>query len=358
MSKNTLILKGRKPVDILIDYALYIILGALILGIIVYDTTFLSWGNFKNILMQSSTRAIMALGCAGLIVLQGTDLSAGRIMGFSAAISASLMQATTFAARMYPNLPELPLIVPFLAAITLAVVFAAINGFGVAVLKIHAFIVTLGTQLIAFGLINLYINSQKFGAQPLGTLNYKYVKFATGSFIGDLLEMAGLKIAEGHIGYYLALPNLIIYLIITAIIVWIIWNKTTLGKNMFAIGGNPEAAEVSGINIVKNIMLVYLMSGVLYGFAGFLEGGRLGSVNPNTGNLYELDAISACVVGGVSFSGGVGTIPGVLIGAVILQFINYGLNYIKVDPNIQYLVRGAIIIIAVAIDVRKYIAKK
>lgn len=127
---------------------------------------------------------------------------------------------------------------------------------------------------------------------------------------------------------------------------------------MFAIGGNPEAAEVSGINIVKTILIVYVISGVLYGFAGFLEGGRLGSVNPNTGFAYELDAISACVVGGVSFSGGVGTIPGVLLGAVLLQLINYGLNYIGVDPNVQYLVRGLIIIVAVAIDVRKYLKKK
>ena len=324
--------------EFMINYALYIILGMLIVGIIAYDPTFLSTNNFLNILMQASTRAIMALGVAGLIVLQGTDLSAGRVMGLSAALAASLLQSTTFAARMYPELGDIGLPIPFIVAILSGAIFGAINGFGVAVLKIHAFIITLGTQLIAFGLINLYINSQRFGAQPLGTLNPEYVKFVTGRFMN--------------------IPNLVFYLLITAVIMWVIWNKTTLGKNMFAIGGNPEAAEVSGINIVRTIMTVYIISGVLYGFAGFLEGGRLGSVNPNTGFSYELDAISACVVGGVSFSGGVGTIPGVLIGAVLLQFINYGLNYIKVDANVQYLVRGLIIIVAVAIDVRKYLKKK
>ncbi len=324
--------------ELFINYALYIILGMLIVGIIVYDPTFLSKNNFLNILMQASTRAIMALGVAGLIVLQGTDLSAGRVMGLSAAFAASLLQSTTFAARMYPELGDIGLFIPFIVAVASGVIFGAINGFGVAVLKIHAFIITLGTQLIAFGIINLYINSQRFGAQPLGTLNPKYVQFVTGRFM--------------------TVPYLVFYLLITAVIMWIIWNKTTLGKNMFAIGGNPEAAEVSGINIVKTIMLVYIIAGALYGFAGFLEGGRLGSVNPNTGFSYELDAISACVVGGVSFSGGVGTIPGVLIGAILLQFINYGLNYIKVDANVQYLVRGLIIIIAVAIDVRKYLKKK
>lgn len=328
----------KKASDLVLDYALYVILGLLIVSIILYDPSFLSVRNFKNILMQASTRAIMALGVAGLIVLQGTDLSAGRVMGLSAAIAASLLQSTDFAARMYPELGDIGLFLPFLAAISVGAVFGIINGLGVAILQIHAFIVTLGTQLIAFGLINLYINSQQFGAQPLGTLNPEYVKFATGNIFG--------------------IPNLIVYLIITAIIMWVIWNKTTLGKNMFAIGGNPEAAAVSGINLVKNILIIYLISGILYGFSGYLEGARLGSVNPNTGFSYELDAISACVVGGVSFAGGVGTIPGVLIGAVILQFINYGLNYIKVDPNIQYLVRGLIIIVAVAIDVRKYISKK
>lgn len=324
--------------ELLINYALYIILGVLILGIIVYDPTFLSPNNFINILMQSSTRAIMALGVAGLIVLQGTDLSAGRVMGLAAAFAASLLQSVTYSARMYPELGDIGLFIPFLVAILAGVVFGAINGFGVAVLKIHAFIITLGTQLIAFGLINLYINSQASGAQPLGTLNEKYLNFVTGRLFG--------------------IPYVVFYLLVTAVIMWIIWNKTTLGKNMFAIGGNPEAAEVSGINIVKTIMIVYIISGVLYGFAGFLEGGRLGSVNPNTGFSYELDAISACVVGGVSFSGGVGTIPGVLLGAILLQLINYGLNYIGVDPNIQYLVRGLIIIVAVAIDVRKYLKKR
>ncbi len=324
--------------ELLINYALYIILGALILGIIIYDPTFLSISNFINILMQTSTRAIMALGVAGLIVLQGTDLSAGRIMGLAAAFAASLLQSTTYAARMYPDLGDIGLFLPLLAAVLVGVLFGVINGIGVAVLKVHAFIITLGTQLIAFGLINLYISSQRAGAQPLGTLNPKYSNFVTGRFLN--------------------VPYVVFYLIITAVIMWIVWNKTTLGKNMFAIGGNPEAAEVSGINIVRTIMIVYIISGVLYGFAGFLEGGRLGSVNPNTGFSYELDAISACVVGGVSFSGGVGTIPGVLLGAVLLQFINYGLNYIHVDPNVQYLVRGLIIIMAVTIDVRKYLKKK
>ncbi len=127
---------------------------------------------------------------------------------------------------------------------------------------------------------------------------------------------------------------------------------------MQAIDGNTEAAEVSGVNIVKNIMIIFIISGVLYGIAGFLEAARIGSTTSNTGLNYDLDAISASVIGGVSFSGGVGTIPGVIMGAVILQFINYGLTFVGVSPYLQYIIKGLIIILAVSIDVRKYIVKK
>ncbi|MBO5149653.1 MAG: beta-methylgalactoside transporter, partial [Anaerotignum sp.] len=159
-------------------------------------------------------------------------------------------------------------------------------------------------------------------------------------------------------GWTLGMPNLVWFLLICSAVMWVIWNKTTLGKNMFAIGGNTEAAAVSGVNVAKNIMLIYLVAGVLYGIAAFLEAGRIQSVTTATGTNYDLDAISACVIGGVSFNGGVGTIPGILIGVVILQVINYSLYYLGVNAYLQYIIKGLIIVLAVAIDVRKYIAKK
>lgn len=336
----------KEVVEGLLNYALYIILGIMILGVIIIDPSFVSIRNFTNILSQASTRAILGMGVAGLIVLQGTDLSAGRILGLSGIVAASLLQELTYAARMYPDLQELPLIVPLLVAIAIGVTISAINGFGVAKLKLHAFIVTLGTQLIAYGLALIYIDRPPLGAQPIAGLDKRYTDFVKGAFnIG-----IGAKKFQ--------LPYLIIYAAIIAVIMWVIWNKTKLGKNMFAIGGNPEAAAVSGVNIVKNIMYVYMIAGVLYGIAGFLEVARIGSATSITGQNYELDAIAACVVGGVSFSGGVGTIPGVLIGAVLLQFINYGLNFIGVNPYLQIIIKGIIIIVAVSIDVRKYIEKK
>ncbi|GAA0109537.1 galactose/methyl galactoside ABC transporter permease MglC [Clostridium tertium] len=328
--------------NFLLNYALYIVLFIMIVFFVIKEPGFLSLKNFTNILSQASTRGILALGVAGLIVLQGTDLSAGRILGFTAIISASLLQSTTYAARMYPDLPALPLILPMLLAIVIGGIFGAINGFGVAKLKVHAFIITLGTQLIAYGASCLYIDRPPLGAQPVANLDERYTRFVNG-----YLKLGSVEI-----------PYLVFYLAIVAAIMWFVWNKTKLGKNMFAIGGNPEAAAVSGVNLVKNIMIIFIISGVLYGLAGFLEAARAGSTTTSTGFNYELDAISACVVGGVSFTGGIGTIPGVLIGTVLLQVINYGLNFIGVNAYWQYIIRGLIIIVAVSLDVRKYIAKK
>ncbi len=329
--------------EFLLNYALYIILGMMILVVIAINPSFLSISNFTKILTQASTRGILALGAAGMIVLAGTDLSAGRILGVSAAVSASLVQSTTYASRMYPEITEdLALWIPLVVSICVAMFFCLINGFGVAKLKLHAFIVSLGTSLIAFGFTCIYIDSQEGGAQALSSYNEKFLHFVNGSF-----NLLGFEI-----------PFLIIYFVISAVVMWVVWNKTTLGKNMFAIGGNPEAAAVSGINVDRNIMGVYIMAGVLYGIAAFLEAGRIQSVNTGTGLNYDLDAISGCVIGGVSFSGGVGTIPGVIIGVVILQTINYSLSFLGVNPYLQYIIKGLMIILAVSIDVRKYLAKK
>ena len=330
----------KSPFEIFLDFALYIILALMIIVVIVIEPSFLSMDNMWKILAQASTRGILALGVAGMIVLAGTDLSAGRILGCGAAISASLLQSVTYASRMYKGITEpLPLWIPLVLSIIVCVAFCLLNGFGVAKLHMHAFIISLGTQLIAYGALCIYIDSQEGGAQPLATLDDRYLNLVNGKVFG-------------------VVPNLVIFLAICAIVMWFVWNKTTLGKNMFAIGGNPEAAAVSGVNVAKNIMLIYLVAGILYGIAAFLEAGRIQSVTTQTGTNYDLDAISGCVIGGVSFSGGVGTIPGVLIGVIILQVINYSLYYLGVNAYLQYIIKGLIIILAVAIDVRKYIAKK
>ena len=336
--------KSKKIGEFLLNYALYILLGAILVTVSIIKPNFIAINNILNIMKQASTKGILALGCAGIIVLGGTDLSIGRMLGLAAAVTASLVQSVTYASRYYTGMTEqLPLIVPLLAAIAVCVLLSAINGFGVSKLHMHAFIITLGTQLIAYGANCIYIESQPSGsAQALSTFDRNFLDKAAGNLMIGTVRI----------------PYVIIYFAALAIIMWIVWNKTRLGKNMFAVGGNTEAAAVSGVSVTKTIMYVYLLAGVLYGIASFLEAARIQSVGANTGINYELEAISACVIGGVSFTGGVGTIQGVVIGAVILQAINYSLYFLGVNAYLQYIIRGLIIVLAVAIDVRKYLVKK
>jgi len=344
MEKVNKKLDGRNIGEFLLDYALYFMLGLILVTVIVIRPDFARLDNIINIIKQASTKGILALGCAGLIVLAGTDLAIGRVLGLSAAVVASLVQSPTYAQRMFPQITTpVNLMIPLLLAIAVGVLFGAINGFGVAKLHLHAFIITLGTSLIAYGINCLYIESQPSGtAQALSTFTKNFLNVSAGNLI-----LGSVRI-----------PKVVLYFLACAVVVHIIWTKTRLGKNMFAVGGNEEAAAVSGVNVTSTIMWVYIISGVLYGIAAYLEAGRIQSVGANTGLNYELDAISACVIGGVSFSGGVGTIPGVVIGAIILQAINYSLVFLGVNAYYQYIIRGLIIIIAVAIDVRKYLAKK
>lgn len=327
--------------EFLTNNAIQLVLVALLVVIIVIEPAFLSINNLRNILAQSSIRIIIALGVGGIIVTQGTDLSAGRIIGLAAVVSASLLQATDYAYRMYPDLQKLPLVVPILIAMVLCGIIGGMNGWVVAKLKTPPFIATMGTMLIAYGLTSLYFDRPPYGAQPIAGLDPAFTKLAQGNIgTGDF-----------------RVPYLIIYAIAISIIMWFVWNKTKLGKNMFAIGGNPEAAEVSGVSVARNIIIIYMIAGLLYGLAGSLEAARVGSATNNTGFMYEMDAIAACVVGGVSFAGGVGSIGGIITGVLIFQVINYGLAFIGVSTYLQFIVKGVIIIAAVALDTRKY-AKK
>ena len=324
--------------DFLLNNAISIILLLLLIVIVAIEPGFLNIINFRNILSQASTRMIFALGVGGIIIAKGTDLSLGRQVGLAAVISASLMQATGYAYRMYPNLPRLPIIVPILVVVAITVTLSAINGFVVSKLKVDPFVATLGMQVIAFGITSIYFDRPPYGAQPIGGLDKAFQEFAQGSF-----NIFGLPI-----------PHLIVYALIVIIIIWVLWNKTRFGKNMYAVGGNIEAATVSGVNVFKALMLTYMLAGVLYGLGGALEAARIGSATNRTGEGYELDAIAACIVGGLSFNGGVGTVPGIIFGTLIFMVITYGLNFIGINPYLQYIVKGLIIIIAVAIDSRKY----
>lgn len=323
-----------------IQSGLYLVLFLMLVLIIAKEPSFLSIRNFKNILTQSSVRAIIALGVAGLIVTQGTDLSVGRQVGFSAVISATLLQATTNVNKVFPNLGEFPVIGAIIIVMIVGMVIGSINGIIVAKLNVHPFIATLGMMTIVYGINSLYYDY--VGASPISGFSKSYSLFAQG-YIGT---------PSFNMSY------LIIYAAVATAIMWILWNKTKFGKNVFAVGGNPEAAKVSGVNVAWTLVKIYALSGMYYAFGGLLEAGRIGSATNNLGNMYEMDAIAACVIGGVSFYGGVGKISGVITGVIILTVINYGLTYVGVSPYWQYIIKGMIIVAAVAFDAIKYSKKK
>ena len=323
-----------------IQSGLYLVLFLMLILIIAKEPSFLSIRNFKNILTQSSVRAIIALGVAGLIVTQGTDLSVGRQVGFSAVISATLLQATTNVNKVFPNLEEFPVIGAILIVMVVGMIIGSINGLIVAKLNVHPFIATLGMMTIVYGINSLYYDY--VGASPISGFSKSYSSFAQGYIGTPIFNMS----------------YLIIYAAIATVIMWILWNKTKFGKNVFAVGGNPEAAKVSGVNVAWTLVKIYALSGMYYAFGGLLEAGRIGSATNNLGNMYEMDAIAACVIGGVSFYGGVGKISGVITGVIILTVINYGLTYVGVSPYWQYIIKGMIIVAAVAFDAIKYSKKK
>ena len=292
---------------------------------------------FKNILTQSSVKLILAFGVGGIIILQGTDLSLGRMVGFAAVVAGSMLQAPDYANRFYPDMPQLPLFIPLIIVMVIMAFFSGINGWVSAKFKMHPFLSTMGMMITLYGILSIYFASGAPGPQPIGGFDERYTQFVIGSTLG--------------------IPNLVLYAIGTSIIVWILWNKTTFGKNMYAVGGNPEAAKVSGVNVLKTTVLVFVFGGVLYGLGGFLEAARIGSANNGTGFGYELDAIAACVVGGISFSGGVGTVSGAIIGVLLFTVISYGMTFMGLDMYYQYIIKGIIIVAAVALDTRKYLKK-
>jgi methyl-galactoside transport system permease protein len=329
--------------DFSVQYAIYLVFVVLVLIIAIREPAFLSLNNFRNILTMSATRIIIAMGMGAILITGGVDLSAGRQVGLAAVLSASLLQNLDYPRRMYPDMPVLPLLIPILGAMLVCGVFGFLNGFFVSKLKLPAFIATLGSMVAVYGVNSLYFDRPPYGAQPIGGLDRRFSTLGSGYI--------------GFDGLY-SIPYIVIIAVVVTLITYVLFNKTTYGKNIYAIGGNAEAARVSGVNVERTLILVYLIAGLLFGLGGTLEAARTGGATNNYGNGYELDAIAACVVGGVSNLGGIGTVPGIVVGVLIFSVINYGLTFINMSPYWQQIVKGAIIIAAVAIDIRKYLKKR
>ncbi len=313
-----------------------------ILAPVVKHTKLLTVNNILNILQAASPRMFLALGVGGLILLGGTDLSVGRMVGTSMVLATMIMHKGPNTGAIFGkmfDLSALPVGVRIIMALVICccvtTAFASFAGFFTAKFKIHPFISTMANMLIMFGLMTFATKGISFGAIE-----------------NDIPAMIMPKLG----GQF---PTIILWAVAAVCVMYFIWNKTTLGKNMYAVGGNAEAAAVSGISVFKVTITAFAIAGILYGCGAWLECIRMvGSGSASYGQGWETDAIAACVVGGISFSGGIGKIQGIVVGVLIFTALTYSLTILGVDTNLQFVFSGIIILAAVTIDCLKYIQKK
>lgn len=330
----------------LTNYAIILALLILVVVICFMEPRFMQIRVVLDIMTQSSTRLIIALGICFTLLIAGTDLSAGRMVGLAAVISTSMLQTAEYANRFFPDLPQVPVILPVVLGIIACMLFGALNGFLVAKYDMHPFIATLAVQVMIFGATSLYFDMPPNKSQPIGGVRPDFAAWGQTKLL-VFKDAAGKEVFPG-------VSILVPIAIAVTLIIWFVLNKTVFGKNVYAIGGNREAAVVSGVNVFKTIMGIFILAGTLYGFAGVLEASRTAGATNQYGNGYELDAIAACVVGGVSLNGGIGTVGGIISGVLIFNVIQYGLQFINVSPMWQQVIKGIIIAVAVAIDMAKY----
>ena len=294
--------------------------------------------NILSIMQQASPRMFLALGVSGLIMLAGTDLSVGRGMGMTAATI--IMHNGPNTGSVFGHVFDFStmpvggrILLALVVCVVLCTMFTTIAGFFAAKFKMHPFISTMANMLVIFGLVTYSTKGVSFGG-------------IEQSIPGKIIPKVG------------GFPTIILWAVAAVVIVWFIWNKTKFGKNLYAVGGNPEAASVSGISVFKVTLGAFIMAGILYGFGSWLECIRMiGSGSAAYGQGWEMDAIAACVVGGVSFTGGIGKISGVVVGVLIFTALTYSLTILGIDTNLQFVFSGIIILIAVTLDCLKYVRK-
>lgn len=307
---------------------IWLVLVILVIIMSIAQPSFFSVNNLLTLLSGESVKGIMAFGVMFAILSKGIDLTIGASAGLIACVTAALVQPSDYANAVLPGVGPLPAPVVFLIGIAMGAAIGAIYGAIIAYTKIPAFIATLGGQLICRAAAKIFTN------RPVSNLS-------------DGFRYPG----SGKIGSF---PVIILVFILMFIIAAFLLTQTRFGKNVYAIGGNDQAARVAGINVEKNLILVYTWCSICAAVAGMLLAGRAGSADPaNSGLNYELDAIAAATVGGTSHTGGICRASGVLAGILILGVINNGLVMLKVDDNMTNIVKGLIIVGSVVLDMRK-----
>lgn len=307
---------------------------AVVVGIL--RPNFISAANFTNLTVNTAVRFIVALGVSGCLITKGTDLSAGRLVGLGACIAGVLLQKPDYTDKFFKNIPDMPVVAVLLIVLAICGIFGIANGSVISFLKVPPFIATLGMQTLVYGICLVFT-----GAKPIGGFKQSYTNIASGKLFGVQF-----------------LPYLLFIAVGCGLLMWFLYNKTRHGKYMYAIGGNENAAEVAGVNTRKTKILIYMLAAMLYGLAGFLLAAKSGGTSVNMGMGYELEAIAGCTIGGVSTNGGVGRVSGIFVGVLVFELLKISMQFMGVETSYTYIVQGLVIIIAVALDLRKYLAKK
>jgi len=320
--------KAENTKRILAKYAIYFVFVGMCIVMSILSPFFLTVANLLNVMTQMSSIGLLALGVTIVIITRGIDLSSGSVLAVAAVVSASTAQTLDWSMRMYPNMVELPIIVPILVALAVGGLCGWINGALIAYTGIPPFIATLGMMIIARGAALLYSDGR-----PVSSLIESY------QWIG-----------QGTLG---GVPVPVVIFLTMALVTYILLNYTRFGKYAYAIGGNETAAFVSGINVTKYKVLVYVYAGLLAGIAALILTARINSGQPGLGLMYELDAIASATVGGVSHAGGIGTVQGTIVGVMIMGVLQNGLDLLNVSAYWQQVVKGLVIVVAVIFDMKR-----
>lgn len=303
---------------------IFILFGMIVIMSILKPENFPTWQNARNILRQMTTVGIIAIGVTFPIITGGIDISGGSVVAMCSVIIAHFAHPGADGVS-----GQYPLFVPILITLAAGAVVGLINGIITGYGKVPPFIVTLGMMSVARGIAMLLSDGR-----PIGNFTKEFNFIGGGSIFG-------------------LIPSPIILFVICGVIGYIILHRTKFGTYVYAIGGNPNAAMVSGINVRKVTALVYVLCGVFNSVAAIVVTSRQESGQPGVGVGYEMEAITCAVIGGASLAGGIGRITGTLIGAVIVGVLTNAMTMMQVDPNWQLVVKGTIIVTAVLIDMRK-----
>ncbi|MEO8683518.1 MAG: ABC transporter permease [Devosia sp.] len=314
--------KRRLPQELSILLILFgIALAFEALGWVFIHQSFLLNPQRLNIMiLQVAVIGIIAVGVTQVIITGGIDLSSGSVVGVTAMLAASFAQRSDYARAVYPMLTDMPVILPLLVGLVVGTLAGTINGTLIAVTRIPPFIATLGMMVSARGVAKWYTKGQ-----PISMLTDNYAAIGSGMW------------------------PVIIFLVV-ALIFHIALRYTRYGKFTYAIGANVQAARVSGIDVGRHLIKVYAIAGLLAGLAGVVASSRAITGQAGMGQMYELDAIAAAVIGGTSLSGGQGRITGTVIGTIILGVMTSGFTFLRVDAYYQEIVKGIIIVAAVVAD--------